>query len=138
MAKSQALSSLYLWAMVVSRSCKVVQFHGYLIFCGYLRYDRMIYMHYIIHGFHHKHPMDGDRLVFPPLYTAAISSAVSTSKLLLDKKTSMKSIFPLRDLFSVIWLLENSHEINLAWGLILSNLTSRKLAWNQFCLGTYS
>ncbi|KAG0618588.1 hypothetical protein M758_4G076000 [Ceratodon purpureus] len=29
-------------------------------------------MHYIIHGFHHKHPMDGDRLVFPPLYTAAI------------------------------------------------------------------
>ncbi|KAL5731501.1 dihydroceramide fatty acyl 2-hydroxylase [Ranunculus cassubicifolius] len=27
-------------------------------------------IHYILHGFHHKHPMDGLRLVFPPAATA--------------------------------------------------------------------
>ena len=42
--------------------------------------DRTNKMHYIIHGFHHKHPMDGDRLVFPPLYTAAICLFVSTTE----------------------------------------------------------
>lgn len=25
--------------------------------------------HYVLHGFHHKHPMDGARLVFPPTFT---------------------------------------------------------------------
>ncbi|KAG0504993.1 hypothetical protein M758_N003300 [Ceratodon purpureus] len=28
--------------------------------------------HYFLHGFHHKHPMDGTRLVFPPAITAII------------------------------------------------------------------
>ncbi|KAJ7560518.1 hypothetical protein O6H91_04G133500 [Diphasiastrum complanatum] len=27
-------------------------------------------LHYLLHGFHHKHPMDGSRLVFPPAFTA--------------------------------------------------------------------
>ncbi|KAL9147590.1 hypothetical protein ABFS82_13G182500 [Erythranthe guttata] len=29
-------------------------------------------MHYLIHGCHHKHPMDGQRLVFPPAATAVL------------------------------------------------------------------
>ncbi|KAA8519318.1 hypothetical protein F0562_013574 [Nyssa sinensis] len=29
-------------------------------------------MHYLIHGCHHKHPMDGLRLVFPPAATAVL------------------------------------------------------------------
>ncbi|XP_021715292.1 dihydroceramide fatty acyl 2-hydroxylase FAH1-like [Chenopodium quinoa] len=29
-------------------------------------------IHYLIHGFHHKHPMDGLRLVFPPAATAIL------------------------------------------------------------------
>ncbi|KAJ7237322.1 hypothetical protein O6H91_Y445600 [Diphasiastrum complanatum] len=27
-------------------------------------------VHYVLHGFHHKHPMDGSRLVFPPAFSA--------------------------------------------------------------------
>ncbi|XP_042512515.1 dihydroceramide fatty acyl 2-hydroxylase FAH1 [Macadamia integrifolia] len=30
-------------------------------------------MHYLLHGCHHKHPMDGLRLVFPPAGTAILS-----------------------------------------------------------------
>lgn len=30
-------------------------------------------IHYIVHGFHHKHPMDSDRLVFPPLFALVIA-----------------------------------------------------------------
>lgn len=29
-------------------------------------------MHYLLHGIHHKHPMDGLRLVFPPAATAVL------------------------------------------------------------------
>ncbi|XP_024370192.1 dihydroceramide fatty acyl 2-hydroxylase FAH1 [Physcomitrium patens] len=29
-------------------------------------------IHYVLHGFHHKHPMDSDRLVFPPLFALSI------------------------------------------------------------------
>jgi dihydroceramide fatty acyl 2-hydroxylase len=29
-------------------------------------------MHYLLHGCHHKHPMDGLRLVFPPAATAIL------------------------------------------------------------------
>lgn len=33
-------------------------------------------MHYLLHGCHHKHPMDGLRLVFPPAATAIIAVPV--------------------------------------------------------------
>lgn len=29
-------------------------------------------LHYLLHGCHHKHPMDGLRLVFPPAATAIL------------------------------------------------------------------
>ncbi|OAE23832.1 hypothetical protein AXG93_369s1260 [Marchantia polymorpha subsp. ruderalis] len=32
--------------------------------------------HYVIHGFHHKHPMDGARLVFPPAFTSVICTII--------------------------------------------------------------
>lgn len=34
-------------------------------------------LHYLIHGCHHKHPMDGLRLVFPPAATAILLLPVS-------------------------------------------------------------
>ena len=34
-------------------------------------------LHYLIHGCHHKHPMDGLRLVFPPAATAILLVPVS-------------------------------------------------------------
>ncbi|KAL0407552.1 UNVERIFIED_CONTAM: Dihydroceramide fatty acyl 2-hydroxylase FAH1 [Sesamum latifolium] len=33
-------------------------------------------LHYLLHGCHHKHPMDGLRLVFPPAATAIVLMAV--------------------------------------------------------------
>nr|GMD05407.1 dihydroceramide fatty acyl 2-hydroxylase FAH1-like [Ipomoea batatas] len=38
-------------------------------------------MHYLLHGFHHKHPMDGLRLVFPPAATAILCVLVSEALL---------------------------------------------------------
>lgn len=35
-------------------------------------------MHYLLHGCHHKHPMDGLRLVFPPTATAILLFPVSS------------------------------------------------------------
>lgn len=35
-------------------------------------------LHYLLHGCHHKHPMDGLRLVFPPAATAILSVPVSS------------------------------------------------------------
>ncbi|CAM6092332.1 unnamed protein product [Calypogeia fissa] len=35
-------------------------------------------IHYVLHGFHHKHPMDGSRLVFPPLLGAPVLILVWT------------------------------------------------------------
>ncbi|CAM6120176.1 unnamed protein product [Calypogeia fissa] len=35
-------------------------------------------IHYALHGFHHKHPMDGSRLVFPPLLAAPVLILVWT------------------------------------------------------------
>ena len=34
--------------------------------------------HYLLHGCHHKHPMDGLRLVFPPAATAILCVPVSS------------------------------------------------------------
>jgi len=34
-------------------------------------------IHYLLHGCHHKHPMDGLRLVFPPAATAVLCIPVS-------------------------------------------------------------
>ncbi|CAM6122139.1 unnamed protein product [Calypogeia fissa] len=33
-------------------------------------------LHYFLHGFHHKHPMDGARLVFPPAITLLIAITI--------------------------------------------------------------
>lgn len=33
-------------------------------------------LHYLLHGFHHKHPMDGSRLVFPPAFASVICIGV--------------------------------------------------------------
>ncbi|XP_024393781.1 dihydroceramide fatty acyl 2-hydroxylase FAH2 isoform X1 [Physcomitrium patens] len=33
-------------------------------------------LHYFLHGFHHKHPMDGTRLVFPPVIAGIILVAI--------------------------------------------------------------
>lgn len=36
-------------------------------------------IHYLLHGCHHKHPMDGLRLVFPPTATAVLCIPVSVA-----------------------------------------------------------
>jgi dihydroceramide fatty acyl 2-hydroxylase len=41
--------------------------------------DRGNTFHYFIHGFHHKHPMDTLRLVFPPLFSTLLSAPVPCS-----------------------------------------------------------
>lgn len=43
-------------------------------------------LHYLLHGCHHKHPMDGLRLVFPPAATAIVLMAVCQkfNELILD------------------------------------------------------
>lgn len=41
-------------------------------------------LHYLLHGCHHKHPMDGLRLVFPPVAAAIICVPVRST--LFDKK----------------------------------------------------
>ncbi|CAM6088792.1 unnamed protein product [Calypogeia fissa] len=33
-------------------------------------------LHYLLHGFHHKHPMDGSRLVFPPAFASVICTGI--------------------------------------------------------------
>lgn len=33
-------------------------------------------LHYLLHGCHHKHPQDPNRLVFPPLLCAVMSAAI--------------------------------------------------------------
>ena len=40
-------------------------------------YFRANTLHYVLHGCHHKHPMDGLRLVFPPAATTILSVPVS-------------------------------------------------------------
>lgn len=37
-------------------------------------------LHYLLHGCHHKHPMDGLRLVFPPVATAILCVPVCLSR----------------------------------------------------------
>ncbi|KAI8568533.1 hypothetical protein RHMOL_Rhmol02G0208000 [Rhododendron molle] len=37
-------------------------------------------LHYLLHGCHHKHPMDGLRLVFPPAATAVLCFPVFISQ----------------------------------------------------------
>ncbi|XP_024391477.1 dihydroceramide fatty acyl 2-hydroxylase FAH1 isoform X1 [Physcomitrium patens] len=49
-------------------------------------------LHYVIHGFHLKHPMDADRLVFPPVHTAAIAMIWKLMEFVLTP-TWMPSIF---------------------------------------------
>lgn len=41
-------------------------------------YFRANTLHYLLHGCHHKHPMDGLRLVFPPAATTILSVPVSS------------------------------------------------------------
>lgn len=36
-------------------------------------------MHYLLHGCHHKHPMDGLRLVFPPAAAAILCVPVCSA-----------------------------------------------------------
>lgn len=36
-------------------------------------------LHYLLHGCHHKHPMDGYRLVFPPTFATMFAIPVSAS-----------------------------------------------------------
>ncbi|PIA37819.1 hypothetical protein AQUCO_03000389v1 [Aquilegia coerulea] len=40
--------------------------------------------HYLLHGCHHKHPMDGLRLVFPPAATAILCFPVSSLRLFIS------------------------------------------------------
>lgn len=42
----------------------------------FLHFYRANTAHYLIHGCHHKHPMDGLRLVFPPAAAAILSIPV--------------------------------------------------------------
>lgn len=45
------------------------QLYIFMILCTFSRWNTL---HYLIHGCHHKHPMDGLRLVFPPAATAVL------------------------------------------------------------------
>ncbi|KAK4778768.1 hypothetical protein SAY86_006296 [Trapa natans] len=50
-------------------------------------------MHYLLHGCHHKHPMDSLRLVFPPAATAIIATPVWNLTKLLSTPSTAPAIF---------------------------------------------
>lgn len=59
-----------------------------------LVHDRTNTVHYTIHGFHHKHPMDADRLVFPPLFTMVIAIPVRLAAHLIKLLQALIFKFP--------------------------------------------
>ncbi|KAJ7571149.1 hypothetical protein O6H91_01G151800 [Diphasiastrum complanatum] len=51
-------------------------------------------LHYHLHGFHHKHPMDGSRLVFPPALTAIACLLIwFTASLIIASYTIKAAMF---------------------------------------------
>ncbi|OWM63774.1 dihydroceramide fatty acyl 2-hydroxylase FAH1-like [Punica granatum] len=50
-------------------------------------------MHYLLHGCHHKHPMDGLRLVFPPAATAILAVPVWSLIRVLSTPSTAPAIF---------------------------------------------
>lgn len=50
-------------------------------------------VHYLLHGCHHKHPMDGLRLVFPPAAAAILSVPIWTLIRLLSTPSTGPAIF---------------------------------------------
>ncbi|KAI5674809.1 hypothetical protein M9H77_15173 [Catharanthus roseus] len=50
-------------------------------------------IHYLFHGFHHKHPMDGLRLVFPPLGAAAICYPIYNVAKLVTSPSTLPALF---------------------------------------------
>ncbi|GAB2214005.1 hypothetical protein Drorol1_Dr00018335 [Drosera rotundifolia] len=50
-------------------------------------------LHYFIHGFHHKHPVDSLRLVFPPALTAVIAIPLWSLVKLLSTPTIAPALF---------------------------------------------
>ncbi|XP_073117198.1 dihydroceramide fatty acyl 2-hydroxylase FAH1 isoform X1 [Elaeis guineensis] len=50
-------------------------------------------LHYLIHGCHHKHPMDGLRLVFPPAATAILCVPIWSLIRLLSTPSTAPAIF---------------------------------------------
>ncbi|GAV91461.1 LOW QUALITY PROTEIN: FA_hydroxylase domain-containing protein, partial [Cephalotus follicularis] len=50
-------------------------------------------LHYLLHGCHHKHPMDALRLVFPPLATVILSVTVWTLFRLLSPPSVAPALF---------------------------------------------
>ncbi|GAB2280863.1 hypothetical protein Dimus_015486 [Dionaea muscipula] len=49
--------------------------------------------HYFVHGFHHKHPMDSLRLVFPPALTAIAATPLWSIIYLLTTPTIAPALF---------------------------------------------
>ncbi|KAI4303657.1 hypothetical protein MLD38_039259 [Melastoma candidum] len=49
--------------------------------------------HYLLHGCHHKHPMDSLRLVFPPVATAILSIPVYNLVKLISTPTTTPALF---------------------------------------------
>ncbi|KAI4372085.1 hypothetical protein MLD38_010366 [Melastoma candidum] len=49
--------------------------------------------HYLFHGCHHKHPMDGLRLVFPPAGTAILCVPVYNLLRLISTPTTTPALF---------------------------------------------
>ncbi|GAB2280864.1 cytochrome P450 [Dionaea muscipula] len=49
--------------------------------------------HYFVHGFHHKHPMDSLRLVFPPALTAIAATPLWSMTYLLTTPTIAPALF---------------------------------------------
>ncbi|XP_015882076.2 dihydroceramide fatty acyl 2-hydroxylase FAH2 [Ziziphus jujuba] len=50
-------------------------------------------LHYLLHGCHHKHPMDGLRLVFPPAAAAILCVPVWASFRLLSSPSTAPALF---------------------------------------------
>lgn len=50
-------------------------------------------VHYLLHGCHHKHPMDGLRLVFPPVATVILCVPVWTLIRLLSSHSTAPALF---------------------------------------------
>lgn len=50
-------------------------------------------LHYLLHGCHHKHPMDGLRLVFPPAATAILCVPVWTLIRLFSTPSTAPAVF---------------------------------------------
>ncbi|KAL9266564.1 Dihydroceramide fatty acyl 2-hydroxylase FAH1-like protein [Drosera capensis] len=80
------VSGVYVWSFVE------YIFHRYVFHMKTTSYWGNT-IHYFIHGFHHKHPMDSLRLVYPPALTALICIPMWSSVKLIATPAAAPALF---------------------------------------------